>query len=253
MVKRICALFLALILTAGSSFADLKWQEITPAQKALKTYISNVNGFLLENGEPEVNSIFEQLNDVAELGITSADNSDMPEDVTVTVYMYYDSLNRLILRVNDASRFGRIAAAFLRALNPGTMTQEESLKTPTERASKAIKAPADSFRDYVEDEMLNGTSPRTFYSYHPNQYYDGVNWMQLMIIFPLAEYWNEETGIITGTEDTPMALSNDPDQAKEYEGYYSEDSYTHMDVTVTATPEPDSAAMEYDEWTKKKK
>ena len=253
MVKRICVLLLVMILAAGSSLADLKWQETTPAQKALKTYITNVNGFLLENGEPEVNSIFEQLNDVAELGITSVDNSDMPEGVTVTVSLYYESLNRLVLRVNDSSRFGRIAAAFLRALNPVTMTQEESLKTPTERASKAMKAPADSFRDYVEDEMLNGTSPRTFYSYHPNQYHDGVNWMQLMIIFPLAEYWNEDTGIITGSEDTPMAPSSDPDQAKEYEGYYSEDIYSHMDVTVTATPEPDSAAMEYDEWTKKRK
>ena len=34
----------------------------------------------------------------------------------------------------------------------------------------------------------------------------------------------------------------DPD----YEGYYSSDDYNHFEVFATATPEPDSAAAEYD-------
>ena len=53
MVKRLCALLLALLLTlaAGSTIAELKLWEDMPAQKALKTYIANVNEFLAENGE----------------------------------------------------------------------------------------------------------------------------------------------------------------------------------------------------------
>ena len=31
-------------------------------------------------------------------------------------------------------------------------------------------------------------------------------------------------------------------------GYYSSDDYDHFEVFTTATPEPDSAAAEYDEW-----
>ena len=51
MVKRICALLAVLILlTTGSSLADLKLRDKTPAQKMLATYIENVNEFLAENG-----------------------------------------------------------------------------------------------------------------------------------------------------------------------------------------------------------
>ena len=37
---------------------------------------------------------------------------------------------------------------------------------------------------------------------------------------------------------------SDPD----FEGYFSKDSYTHLETFATATPEPDSAAAEYDPW-----
>ena len=74
MVKRICALVLALLLlTAGNSLADLKLKDRNPAQKMLATYIANVNEFLAENGEFELNRIFDEQNTVVELGITSSD------------------------------------------------------------------------------------------------------------------------------------------------------------------------------------
>ena len=247
MVKRLSALILALILAAGTGLADLKWKENTPGQKMLKSYITNVNEFLTEYGEWEINSIFELYEDHAEMGITDADDSDMPEHVTVTVYLKYDSIHYLLLRADDATRFQRIAAAFLRALNPQTMTAEESLKKPAERAGKAVKNPLDSFEDEVEEEKLSGVSARTFYAYYPNQYHDGVSWMQLMIIFPLPEYWDEESGIIN-QETGPRALPYDSDQDKEYEGYYSSDDYSHLETFSTPTPEPDSAAAELDDW-----
>ena len=238
---------LALILLTGNSFADLKWKENTPGQKILKTYITHVNEFLAENGELEINHIFEQYDQIAELGITTMPDAEMPESVTVTVYLYYNSLHYLLLRVDDAARFPRIAAAFRRALNPNTMSKEESLETPTARSRKALQNPADSFEDEVEEEKLNGVSPREFYAYYPNQYHDNVNWMQLLIIFPLEGYWDEESGIISSEteEDKPYRES---DQDAGYDGYYSKDDYEHFETFVTPTPEPDSAAAEYDEF-----
>ena len=249
MVKRTAALLLALILVAGSCFAELKLKKATPAQKALKAYMDLVNEYLAENGEFEVNRIFEQYNQITEMGITSTPDAETPEGVTVTVYLYYDTINYLLVRVNDAARFPRIAAAFRRALLPETMSREESLKTPAERAKKAQQNPYDSFEDEVEEEKLNGESPREFYAYYPNQYHDNVNWMQLMIIFPLEGYWDQASGMISagGGEKKPY---RDSDQDSQYEGYYSRDDYEHIETFATATPEPDSAAAEYDEWTK---
>ena len=253
MVRRTCALFLILTLLAGNSFADLKLNNTTPAQKMLATYIANVNSYLAENGEMELNRIFDEQNTVVELGITVSDE-DFEPDVVVDIYMRYDSLHYLVLRVNSTERFPAISAAFLHALNPNTMTREEALKKPTERARRAASNPADSFADHEfdiyaekEQEILNGEKPQTFYAYYPNQYHNGENWLQLMIIFPLQGYWDEETGVLND-EDQPKVQDRDSDQDVEYDGYYATDDYEHLRVYTTATPEPDSAAAEYDDF-----
>ena len=245
MVKRFIALFLVLALIPVCSLADLKLRDETPGQKMLKTYMANVNAFLVEQGELEVNTIFDQNQQVVELGITAAENAELPEDVTVTVYLYYDSINSLLLKVSDVTRFPAIAAAFVQALSPKTMTGQDALKEPAARAKTAAETPANSFEDQTEE--LNGTAPRTYYAYFPNQYRDGVNWIQLTIIFPMEGYWNEETGVISGETETKPP-SYDSDQDKEYEGYYSNDNYEHYETFTTPTPEPDSAAAEYDAW-----
>ena len=245
MVRRICGLLLILVLLNGSSRADLKLYESTPGQKALKTYMENVNRFLLDNGEEEINKIFDQQNTVVELGITTFDDAYEPEDVTVTVYLNYGSIHYLLLRVCDTARFAQIAAAFRQALSPQTITPAEALSEPAKRVKKAISNPDDSFEDKVEEELLQGTSPREFYAYYPNQYHNGVNWMQLMIIFPMEGSWDEERGIISGETGTKPPPS-DEDQDEGYEGYNPTDDYTHLETFATATPEPDSAAAEYD-------
>ena len=70
-----------------------------------------------------------------------------------------------------------------------------------------------------------------------------------MIIFPIKGYWNEETGI-TDNEASPKTPDRDSDQDAEYDGYYSTDDYEHLRIFTTATPEPDSAAAEYDDFYK---
>ena len=245
MVKRLLTglLALALLIFPTGSPADPAWKENTPGQKMLKAYITKVNGYLTELGEMEVNSLFEMYDSLAELGITTVAGTDMPEGVTVTVKLYYDSINSLLLRVNETERFPAIAAAFLMGLGTEGMTKEQALKEPSARASKAAKNPANSFEDTVEE--LNGTAPRAYYAYYPDQYHDGVSWMQLTIIFPLAEYMDDEAGIVSGETPTKGPDTYSGNDA-EYEGYFSGDDYEHLEVFTTATPEPDSAAAELD-------
>ena len=50
--------------------------------------------------------------------------------------------------------------------------------------------------------------------------------------------------MILGTNEQGLSVPDDADQ--DYEGYYSRDDYNHFEVFSTATPEPDSAAAEYD-------
>lgn len=258
MVKRILALLLALVLAAGSGLAELKLRDTTPAQKMLVTYMANVNRFLLMNGEQEINKIFDQQNSLVEMGITMTDDAFIPEHVTVTVHLRYEKLYYMVLRVDDVTRFPQIAGAFLQALNPETMTQEESLKTPAERAQKAAKNPSTSFEDYeydryedMESQILNGVRPQTYYAYYPDQYHDGVNWIQLMIIFPLPDYWDAEQGVITETGEEAPEQYFDDDGDEMADWYFPEDAYTHIETFATATPEPDSAAAESEDWYRK--
>ncbi len=238
MVRRLLCLLLLLLLVSSFALGDLQWKENTPAQQMLKNYITLVNDFLTEQGEQEINSLFELYERLAVLGITRFPDAETPEEVEITATLTYDSINLLTLRVSDGSRFPGIAAAFLRALMPERITLQQAMEDPADRARKAAKNPTTSFEDVVEE--LNGVSPRVYYAYYPNQYADGVSWLQMTIVFPLAGAW-DGNGILNGATATrgPDTYSGND---REYEGYYSEDDYTHLEIFTTATPEPDSAA-----------
>ena len=241
MVRRLVALLAAAALfLPGTGMASIIWKENTPGQKLLKEYITNVNTSLIEQGEQEINTCFEMYDQLAVLGITSAPGAETPEEVEITVRLTYDSINSVQLRVNEAERFPVIAAGFLQALYPETMTVSEAIRVPAERTKKALANPENSFEDEVEE--LNGTSPRMYYAYYPDQYHDGVNWMQMTIIFPLAGYW-EGTGVVDGETPTKGPDTYSGNDA-EYEGYFSRDDYNHYEVFMTPTPEPDSPAGE---------
>ena len=96
MVKRICTLLLILVMIAGCGIADgLDLMESTPAQKMLKNYMSQVNDFLIKNGDLEINKIFDQTEKCVELGVVSnPDDTEVfePEGVAVTVYLNYDGI-----------------------------------------------------------------------------------------------------------------------------------------------------------------
>ena len=251
MVKRILALLLALLMITGCGYADeLDLRDSTPAQKTLKTYMEKVNELLVENGELEINKVFDQTDYTADLGVVSLPDAYDPEHVSVTVYMKYDGIHYLLLRVDDVYRFPKIAGAFIRALNPEKMTWEQAMETPTQRAQKAISNPHDSYTDYEynkyadrDTEILNGEQPQISYAYKPDQPIDKKSWLEMMIIFPMPEYWDQQEGVITKVETT------DPPFDEEGEGgYFAENRLVVMETYSTPTPEPDSAAMEYDVW-----
>ena len=241
MVKKTAAVIAALLLIPAVALAGTQWLEDTPALILLKQYTDSISRLLTEAGELPVNSLFSCFPKQVTMGITSEENAEIPEGVEITVDLYYETLNRLQLRVNDPDRFPVIAAAVIRALYGDSMTQEDAVRIPAERARRAKADPGNSFEEPVEE--MNGTVPRVYYAYMPNQYRDGVNWLQMTLIFPIAGSW-DGNGLILGTETDRGYVAEDYDP--DYDMTLQEDDYTHLEVFDTPTPEPDSAAAEYD-------
>ena len=244
MVRRIWYLvFAAILLTVNLCTAEQAWKTDTPAQSILKAYIESANQFLTENGEKTVNRVFEIYPTIAVLGITEKPDAETPEGVEITATLLNDRIDWLQLRVSDdAERFTVIATCLIRALYGDNITAEDAVKGPSELAAKVKKSQKNSYEEPVEE--LSGRIPRFYYAYYPNQYHDGRNWLQMTIIFPMEAVWNGNEMIV----GTPEERGIDPESgvSEDYEGFFSEDDYTHFEVFVTATPEPDSAAAEYD-------
>ena len=66
----------------------------------------------------------------------------------------------------------------------------------------------------------------------------------MTIIFPHMDSW-DGSDILT-IRDEEKVFIPDEEVGEAYEGYYSRDDYSHFDIFTTPTPEPDSAAAEYD-------
>ena len=232
-LNRFLCLLVAAVLLAASALADIAWPEAaTPAQAALQTYISRVNENLAALGQPAVNSLFELYASSATLGVTASEGAEIPEGVELTFTLYADTLNTLVLRVNNAEQFPALAASCIQAASPSVTTLEDALTDPALHASRVKANPGNSYEDEVV--ALNGPSPRTYYAYYPNQYRDGVNWLQMTLVFPLAGY--EEAGVAA----TPAPASGT--SGEEYEGYFASDDMTHLEIFTTPTPEPESPA-----------
>ena len=240
-LSRLLALVLCLALTGARTpaAAEIAWPEDTEGQRMLKRYAEQVNRYLIEQGEPGLNSLFEAYPGFEVFGITALPGAEIPEGVEITAQLFPGTINRVEVRVSDFARFPRIAASFLQALMPG-MTREEALTVPTQRMQRAAQAPGNSFED--DEEQLNGTVPYVYYAYAPNEYHDGVNWLQMTIVFPLEGTW-DGSGLLYGAETT-KAPDTYSDHSSDYDGYDSQDDYVHYEIFMTATPEPDSAAGE---------
>lgn len=239
--RRFLALLTVLLLIPALATAGMNWKQETGGQRILKYYIDKVNENLLSLNEQPVNSLFECYRSFAVMGITDLADAEIPEEVEITAQLFGTSINSIVVRVGNPSRFAPIAASFLQAAAPETALKDQFAIT-TEKAKLFLQTPDDSFEEEVTE--LNGTSVYSYYAYYPDQYHDGVNWMQMTLVFPIEGYEPEEGSNIT----EGVVVTKGPDtysgNNEDYEGYFSEDKFSHLEVFVQATPEPDSAAAE---------
>lgn len=240
MFKRLAALLLAALLLPLPALAEIVWPDQTAGQQQLKEYISRVNDNLAQLSQQPVNRLFECYDTFAVLGVTASEDAWGPEDVELTFTLSADCLTVLQLRVSSLERFAALAASCIQASCPEAMTLQDALVTPTLYMNQAIGNPANSFEDPVE--TLNGPSPRMYYAYYPNEYSDGVNWLQLTLVFPLGGI-SSASPSATLTPPPSDTSYYDDNAETGYEGY-DYDGGTHLEIFTTATPEPDSAAGE---------
>ena len=239
-MRRVAALFLLLMITASVASAEIAWPALTTAgQEQLRDYVARVNENLQGQGQATVNSVFELYETFATLGVTAVAGAEVPEGGEMTFLMDGAGLQSLQLRVSDAGRFAPVAAACIQASSPGAVALEMALAEANGYVQRTLNAPYTAFEDVVN--AMQGTSPRLYYAYYPNQYSDGVDWRQLTLVFPLP-----------GSEDAPVAVTPEPGVALDADAneLYSmntrtyEAEYQHLEVFVSPTPEPDSAANE---------
>lgn len=239
-MRKLAALLMLLMMTASTALAEMNWPKLTTAgQEQLREYVGRVNENLSGQGQARVNSVFECYETFVTMGVTALDNADVPESVEMTFLLSAEGVQSLQLRVSDAGRFAAIAAACIQATSPTAIALQTALAEANGYVQRTLDAPYTTFEDAVN--AAQGASPRAYYAYYPNQYSDGVDWRQVTLVFPLP-----------GSEDAPLAVTPEPGLAPVVDGneVYSmntrtyEEEYQHLEVFVTETPEPESAANE---------
>lgn len=224
-----------MMLCACSAQAELTWPDNpTPGQQALMDYIGRVNENLLLLDAAPVNRVFECYSGFASLGVTASAESEVPENVELVVTMTDAGLRMLTLRVSSIDQFASLAASCIQAASFGQIELADALNDPMAYASRVAGEPANSFSDEVVEQQ--GDTVRTYYSYAPNEYNDGHDWMTMTLIFP----WNFGAG--SGVLVTPTPAP-EIDYGNEYEGSRFDDEYTHLEVFATESPSPEDGII----------
>lgn len=241
-MKKIAALLLCLLMIT-SALAEIDWPpSLTTGQAALRNYVDTVNMTLLQQSGGVIDVKYELYSGFASFGMNGAETPD-------TVEMYFllgdDGLHSLTLRICDPDQFEQVATACL-AASSAAIGLEEARELIAKYAAVLRKDQADArtkpdsamthgFEEDVND--LQGSQPRAYFAYYPNQYADGKSWLQMTLIFARP---GSEGSDLAVAGATPPPESGD----EELSGYFSQDNYNHLEIFTTPTPEPDSAAME---------
>ncbi len=243
-MKKLAALLLCILMLTASALAEITWPAtLSSGQAALRNYVETVNLVLTQNGDGIIDMQYELYSTFASMGM---DGADTPETVEMYFLLGEEGLHSLTLRICDADRFEKVAAACLHAASPSAIALEDATsltagyanvlrKDSANAASNPEEAMTHSFEEEVND--LQGSQPRAYFAYYPNQYGDGKSWLQMTLIFARP---GSQGGELAVAGSTPAPSTEDV----EYEGYFSQDNYTHLEIFATPTPEPDSAAME---------
>ncbi len=236
-MKKLAALLLSLLMMTSAALAEIAWPA--PAHdghRQLHAWVETANTALTGLGEGQIDMLYEMYTGFASLGMDGADISFKQVDLYVT--MGDTGVQSLQLRVSDPHRFERIAAACIWAASPNGPAVDQAQRVTASYAAAVLAAPDTSFEEPVE--TLQGDQPRAYFAYYPNQYGDGQSWLQMTLIFPRP---GSDGGMLL-VPTTPAPTGQEEPGEDDLQGYFSQDNYNHLEVFVTPTPEPDSAAME---------
>lgn len=235
-MKKLAALLLCLMLLT-TAIAEIAWPaSLTSGQARLRSYVEDVNLTLTQLGGGTIDMQYELYSTFASMGMNGA---DAPETVEMYFLLGDAGLHSLTLRICDADQFELVAAACLASSSAAiSVDSARELTAKYAAVMRKDQANPDAMTHSFEEDVidLQGSQPRAYFAYYPNQYGDGKSWLQMTLIF--ARPGSEDAGL--GVADATPAPNTD----EEYEGYFSQDNYTHLEVFATPTPEPDSAAME---------
>ncbi len=251
-MKRLAAWLLAILMMLSAAHADIAWDTAPAAvQTHLQPYIARVNEVLADSNAGAVDTAYELYPAFASLGV---DGVALPDDplasITLPVQLQFSlsdaGLYSLTLRVSDLGRFAPVAAACLHASSPTGIPLEYARSVASAYAKIALDDVGSSITHAFEEQItdLQGNQPRAYFAYYPNQYGDGVTWMQLTLIFPLPGH--EGGALVLNPDPASSGAYIDPEADPDFEGFLPapEGSFEHYETFASPTPEPDSAAME---------
>ena len=239
-MKKLTAILRCLMMMSAA-LAEIEWPvTLTNGQAALRNFVDEVNLTLIQQKAGVIDMAYEVYTAFASLGMNG---EEAPETAEMQFLLGADGLHSLVLRCCNADQFEQVAAACLMA-SSSLVVEEDArelvasyakvMRADMKNRASSSEAMTHSFEEDVID--LQGDQPRAYFAYYPNQYGDGRSWLQMTLIFARP-----------GSADAPLSLAvatPAPDTDEEYEGYFSHDNYSHLEIFATPTPEPDSAAME---------
>ncbi len=235
-MKKLAALLLCLLMMT-TACAEIEWPaSLSSGQAALRNFVDRVNLTLTQQGAGTIDMVYELYPAFASLGM---DGADAPETAELQFMLGDDGLHSLTLRLCDANRFQQVAAACLSAAS-GVISLENALALAGSYADVMRKDEASGDMTHSFEETVNelqSDQPQAYFAYYPNQFGDGSSWLQMTLIFA-------RPGSGNGSLALPGVTPAPPTEDIEYEGFFAQDNFTHLEVFATPTPEPDSAAME---------
>ena len=235
-MKKLISLLLCLLMLT-SACAEIQWPAaMTSGQAALRNYVDNVNLTLAQQGAGVIDMQYELYTAFASLGM---DGADAPETVEMYFQLGDGGLHSLTLRLCDADRFEKVASACLAAASSAiSLESARSLVAGYADVMRKDKASDDMTHSFEEPvNELQSDQPRAYFAYYPNQFGDGNSWLQMTLIFARPGSAVNDLAV-AGLTPPP------PTEDVEYEGFFAQDNFNHLEIFTTPTPEPDSAAME---------
>ena len=238
-----------LVCAVAWASGDIDWDTPAAGQnlsgnaavEMLKDYIRRVNETLISSGAGKIDPCYELYPTFASLGLNGAEFAQHAE---ITVNMNATGITSLVLRMDNLTSFALIGGALVQQTSPNSITLDEAVSAVQAYVRKVQESNGNGVVESFEEQPIlsQGTQTRLYGAYYPNQYHDNANWMQLTIIFP--QPGSVDGGLLLNNDAGPTATP-DPD-GDEISGYFPFDGFqdSHLEVFVTPTPEPDSAAME---------